>query len=323
MRASLILVLSAVSLAGAAPAGATTFVVGDIFAGIGGGQIAHYSNAGVLKETLNSGIGGFTTGMAFDGAGTLYSTNFSAGNITKYNSAGTIVAPNPFVSPGLSPESIAFSTLGTFYVGRASGQVQRYSGTGALQQTFGMSTNSDWIDLASDQTTLFYNDESGLIRRWNVASNSALADFANNTLNGGTSSYALRILSNGNVLSAANSRVNQYDASGVLLGSYDVSGVDGFFALNLDPDGTHFWSGSFNTSTLYRFSLGTFGTNVSNQSIVTGGQLFGVALSGELTAGGPPPSVPEPATWIMMILGFALVGASTRYRQRRTTVTYC
>ena len=33
-------------------------------------------------------------------------------------------------------------------------------------------------------------------------------------------------------------------------------------------------------------------------------------------------AVPEPATWAMMLLGFALVGASARYRRRSQKVTY-
>lgn len=315
MRKLLYLSLPALAFFATGSAEAAPFVTGDIFAGISNGAVAHFSNTGILKETLNSGFGGFTTGMAFDGAGNLYSTNFTAGNITRYNTNGAVLAPNPFASPGNLPESIAFSTSGTFYVGRAGAKAQRYSSTGALEQTFSMPVNTDWLDLAADQTTLFYNDEGGLIRRWNVATDSALGDFANNALNGGSASFALRILGNGNVLSAASNVVTQYDATGALLGTYDVNGVDGFFALNLDPDGTHFWSGSFNTNALYRFSIGSFGSDVSDRSFATGGSLFGVALAGEITAGGPPPSlVPEPATWAMLLGGFGAVGMAMRRR---------
>ena len=33
-------------------------------------------------------------------------------------------------------------------------------------------------------------------------------------------------------------------------------------------------------------------------------------------------AIPEPATWMMMLLGFGLIGASLRYGRRTTTVTY-
>lgn len=305
----------AVSSSMFSPVLALPFVTGDIFAAVNSGNVRHYNSAGTLLETLNTLQSGFTTGMAFDGSDRLNVTNFSSGNITRFDSNGAIIAPNPFASPGANPESIAFSTSGEFYVGRASGQVQRYSGAGVLQQTYSMPQNTDWIDLAANQTALFFNDEGGAIKRWDLTTDTALADFANNTTNGGTNSFALRILSNGDVLSAAGSQVNQYDSTGLFLGSYDVSSVDGFFALNLAPDGTHFWSGSFGNDTLYRFLIGSFGGNASDQSIVTGlggGNLFGVAIAGEITVGGPPPGVPEPASWAMMLAGFGLAGSAMR-----------
>src|SRR5206468_4695397 len=70
--------------------GASTFQVGDVFVGVGNGQIQWYHPDGTLVQTLNNGVGGFTTGMAFDSAGHLYGTNFSGGE-----KAGTPAHPNP------------------------------------------------------------------------------------------------------------------------------------------------------------------------------------------------------------------------------------
>lgn len=314
MRKSIALCAAICAMALSAPAEAAPFNTGDIFAAIGNGQVAHYNHSGTLLETLNSGQGGFTTGMAFDGAGTLYSTNFSAGSITRYDTNGAILPPNPYVAGLATPESIAFATDGSFYVGNVGGSTQHYSSGGTLLQTYG-NGRTDWLDLAANQTTLFYNDEGGTIKRWDLTTNTALPDFANNTLHGGTESFALRILANGDVLSAADALITQYNSAGTFLGSYDVTGVDGFFALNLDPDGTHFWSGSFENGTLYEFLIGGFGANSSITSISTGSQqLFGVALAGEITVGGPPTNggVPEPSTWAMMLLGFAGIGWTLR-----------
>ena len=326
MRKSIALCAAICAMAFSAPAAAAAFNTGDIFASISNGQVAHYTHSGTLIETLNTGQGGFTTGMAFDGAGNLQVTNFSAGNTTRFSSSGAIVLPNPYVSPGASPESISYAQDGSFYVGRAGGSPQHYSSTGALLATYTTPVNSDWIDLAADQTTLFYNDEGGTIRRLNVATNTQLANFADNTLHGGTSSFALRLLGNGDVLSAAGSLITQYNSLGTFLGSYDVTGVDGFFALNLDPDGTHFWSGSFDNGTLYEFLIGGFGANSSIASINTGvgsQRLFGVALAGEITQGGPPTNgaVPEPSAWAMMLLGFGGIGYAMR--RRRTPQPAC
>lgn len=304
----------AVLLSSSGAAMAAGFSTGDIFAAVGNGKVNQYTNGGAFIQTLDSLQGGFTTGMAFDSTGNLYVTNFSAGNITRFSNVdGSIIAPNPFASPGAANESISFASNGDFYVGRASGTPQKYTSAGALITTFSTPVNSDWLDLAANQTTLFYNDESGLIRRWDTVGNIGLADFANNAANGGTASYALRILGNGNVLTAANNIVIQYDSAGNKLGQYDATGVDGFFALNIDPDGQSFWTGSFQNNTLYRWTIGNYGLDNFNQSLVTGGQLFGVALAGEITVGNPG-GVPEPASWAMLLAGFGLVGAVMRRR---------
>lgn len=58
------------------------------------------------------------------------------------------------------------------------------------------------------------------------------------------------------------------------------------------------------------FSVGTFQLN----SLVSG--------ASTLTITQVAAAVPEPETWLMMLLGFGLIGASMRYGRRTTTVTY-
>ena len=77
---------------------ASVFTAGDVFIAAGNGQIYQYDAAGVYKDTLNTGISSlFVTGMAWDPGGDLYVTNFSASNITRLTSPGTVVPPNPYV----------------------------------------------------------------------------------------------------------------------------------------------------------------------------------------------------------------------------------
>ena len=76
---------------------------------------------------------------------------------------------------------------------------------------------------------------------------------------------------------------------------FDISGITGagFFSLN---DG--FFSLNLDTGAATR--LGSIGA----------GSLIGISLA-------PAPSVPEPGTWAMMLIGFAAIGATMRRRRSR------
>ena len=85
-----------------------TFVTGEVFVGGGSGRVFVYSQTGTLVQTLSSGFSSETTGMAFDGAGNLYSTNFQAQTVVKYDINGTKLGT--FGSGfNADPESILFA----------------------------------------------------------------------------------------------------------------------------------------------------------------------------------------------------------------------
>src|SRR5450432_1042361 len=101
------------------PAQAQTFQVGDVFGAVGNGQVNWYHPDGTLVKTLDDLSGGFTTGMAFDKAGNLYVTNFSAGNVSKFDNTGTLIGNLPTAGFG-APESLVFDSAGNLFVGQAN-----------------------------------------------------------------------------------------------------------------------------------------------------------------------------------------------------------
>ncbi|MCK4827817.1 hypothetical protein KA005_69455 [bacterium] len=266
-------------------AAALPFQVGDVFASVSNGQVQHYDKNGILLETLDTGLGGFTTGMAFDSNGNLYVTNFNMGDVVKFDSSGTKIGSFGSGYSG-SPESILFDASGNAYVGAVDGDndVRMFDAAGNPLNQFDVqieSRGSDWIDLAADQCTLYYTSEGYRIMRYDVCNDVQLADFA--TLDH-RPSYALRLLSGGGLLVANNADIHRLNSFGTIINTYDVDGQDNWFALNLDPDGTSFWSGDHITGKFFKFDIASGTVLMSVDTGMGSNKLFGLAVFGEQTA---------------------------------------
>src|SRR3989441_8958057 len=163
-----------------------TWVKGDVFVGVSTGSYQVYSNSGDLKETISDGLGGFTAGCAFNPAlDKLYTTDFSFSMVVVYDNT----PPHPILqtintesTDGGCSESIVFDAAGNFYVGHGCDEdVRKYNAAGVLQHNFDVTPEargSDWIDLAADQCTLLYTSAGTTIKRFDVCTNTQLADFA-------------------------------------------------------------------------------------------------------------------------------------------------
>ena len=256
-----------------------TFATGDVFAAISDGKVNWYRPDGALVTTLDTGLGGFTTGMAFDTDNNLYVTNFGAGTVSRFDSSGNFLGTFGS-SYSASPESIVFDTQGNVYVGHADGDrdIRKFDKSGTLLAQYDVETEdrgSDWIDLAADQCTMFYTSEGTHVKRFNVCTNAQLPDFASG-LHG--AAYALRILSDGSVLVADTVDIHLLNSSGTIIQTYDAPGEDSWFALNLDPDGTSFWSGNYDTGNFYRFDIATGAIRFGPVSTCGSGCLYGIAI---------------------------------------------
>jgi streptogramin lyase len=276
------------------PLAASDWNVGYVFVGVASGQYQVYDNNGVFKETISDPTGGFTTGCSFTPAlDKLYTTFFSASTVIVFDNAhphGVLANINTGLQGGGSAESIVFDAAADYYVGHAGGNadIQKYNATDVFQQAYNVGTQargSDWIELAADQTTVFYTSEGSRVLRYDVGADVQLADFSA----AGTVAYALRLLppgdGSGGLLVADTGTIKRLDGAGAVAQTYDVAGEDCWFSLNLDPNGTSFWSGDFCSSNFYRFNIATGAVEVGPINTGTASfTVFGICLKGEPTA---------------------------------------
>jgi sugar lactone lactonase YvrE len=261
---------------------------GDLVVGVSGGSYQIRDASGVLKETITGPFSGSTTGCAFNNDLTrLYTTFFDVTKVVAFDFAHPHGAVQTIdaaaTSPGGHSESVTFAANGHYYVGHPDGnkRLHEYDGAGNLVTTFAIATDdrgTDWEDLTVDQSTLFYTSEGRRILRFNVATNSQLADFANLGAPAGQRSYAIRLLEprdgSGGLLVADTVDVKRLDGAGNVVQTYDAPGEDTWFALTLDPDGTSFWSANFGTSNVYKFDIAsgaqllTFNTGTGSLTVL-------------------------------------------------------
>lgn len=274
---------------------------GNVLAGVGAGQIKHFSPTGTLLETLNNTTGSSEqTGMCFDAMGNLYSTNFSANSMSKFNTMGGLLLANFGSGFSADPESCAFDAANNVYVGQADGlrRIRKFDSSGTFLTEFSPATEArgtDHIDLAADQCTMFYTSEGNLMKRYNVCASTQLPDFASG-LTGPC--YAHRLRPNGEVLVACTTRVLRLSPTGTLMQTYLGSTYgesDTLFALNLDPDGATFWTAGLSVGNIRRINI-TTGTQVNTfNGGILGGSLAGLAIAGEIVVSQPTPTPTQPA----------------------------
>ena len=276
------------------------FQTGDVLAGVGSGQIKHFSPTGTLIQTLDTTTSSNEqTGMCFDADGNLYSTNFSAGSMSKFDPSGNLIDAVWASGFSSSPESCVFDGA-TIFSGEVNGanDVRKWNLSGTQVDSYDVPTTtrgSDWIDLADDGCTLFYTSEGSEVLRYDVCTDSALPNFASG-LSGGTC-FALRIrpvgVSDFEVLVACRTQLHRIDSSGTVVQSYPAAGFNPpanlLFAMNLDPDGTSFWTGDIVTGDIYRIDIAS-GNQLTHFESNPNTTMAGITVVGEITAGVPTPT---------------------------------
>lgn len=270
--------------------------VGDIVVAVGSGSYQVYDHLGRLKTILDDELGGYTTDCSFNPElDKLYTTNFTHTKVVVYaeetsDDQRLLTIHTDEVSPQGHSGALVFGGDGSFYVGHADGNrlVHHYDASGFLLQTFPVSveTRVRGLDLAVDQSTLYYTSQGRGIHRYDVARRRQLPDFA--TLADEGYAFGLRLLppgdGSGGMLVADGEQIKRLDGSGEVVQTYDAPEKDNWFALNRDADGRTFWAADSQTDQLYRFDL-ISGTVVQEFAAGSGNTVFGVCIRGELTAG--------------------------------------
>ncbi len=214
--------------------------------GTGNGKVTEFTQNGTMITQLDTTTASSEmTGSTFDSAGNFFTTAFEANTLSKFDPMGVLLAAN-FAGPfNQHPESIVFDKAGNFYVGQADGthNILKFGPSGTLLATFVVKTEdrgSDWTELAADQCTLFYTSEDINVLRFNACTNTQLTNFTVKPLP--NRAFAHRLLPAGGMLVADTTAVIRLDTAGNQIKTYTIPGASFLFALNLDPDGTSFWT---------------------------------------------------------------------------------
>src|SRR5579884_2421000 len=279
---------------------AAAYTKGDVMVStcVGDGNVYEYTPDGTLVQKLTTDFThSCATGSGFDGSGNFYVTGFGDDKIDKFDTNGNFVGD--FGSGyNCDDESISFNKAGDAFVGQAgcTTQLLEFSPSGSPINAFSPTTENrgtDWNDPATDQCVIRYTSEGADVLQYNICTSTQLANFNTAPLPG-SSAYEFRQLPDGEVLVADATEVVRLSATGAQVQTYSIPGSTGrLFGLNLDPDGTSFWTADISSGgVVAKVDIAT-GHILKSWHVAQNLAPAGLAVVGQITSGGPPPNVPE------------------------------
>lgn len=245
-----------VSLASATP---NTFEYGDLLIAVGGGLVYRYNpdGDGAIQQILDTTSGSVHMNeLCWDENYNLYATNANTGDMSRFDSDGILTA-YPWAGPfSTIPGTCVGDMNGHIYVGEGAGDnyLRRFDLDGSNLVTYAPVVENEGIggmDLASDLCTMYYTSREDSVQAYDVCTSTQLPDLVTG-LNGPC--HALRIRDNGEIIVACDTEILRLDNLGNTLDTYQP-GADEYFALELDPDGTSFWTAGVFSGEVYRVDM--------------------------------------------------------------------
>lgn len=245
-----------------------SFAPGDVFVATKSGEVQWRHSDGTLVKVLPASVAGAAVGLGFDAAGNLYVSHScvqgdcSLGNTVEVFDRNGISRGAFGSGYNCNPFSIVFDrVLGQAFVGQldCTGNILKFDSAGnplASLNVLQPSRGAPWIDLASDNCTIFYTSYQGSdVLRYNSCTGQQLSSFNSVPLPGPT--HDLRILPDGGVLVATEPQIVRLNSQGNIVQTYDVAGEpDVWFGLDTAGDGT-FWVSNFFSGRVFRLDMAT------------------------------------------------------------------
>ena len=291
---------------------------GDVLVSLGLGQVQWYDANGKFLGTLTSKFDSRTGGLAINPEGKyLYVTSLDQNNISLFDLSGEFL--DGFGSGydgGLA--SILFDREGNMHAGQYSAEenILKFDAGGNLidkHNIFPLSTPSPsilrsaapiWIDLASDQSTIFFTLGTREIYRYDISSTGTVPGIfvtlppVSDSSKTPFYAAAFRLLppgdGSGGLLLADYGEIKRLDGFGNVVFTYDAPEEDQWLAMSLDPDGKSFWSAS--ATHIYKFDIESgeqllsFNAGNDAKSLGQTDRIWAVMVVGEFTAALPTPT---------------------------------
>ena len=206
-------------------------------------------------------------GMAIDGSGNIYVTNYGNNTISKYNSAGTYQGAFGTGATLNRPAGIVFDASGNAYVvNRATtgaGTVFKYNSAGTYQSTI-ITGLSRAYGIAIDASGNLYiaDENAGKIYKYANTGGAPLL-----TINDANAPWGVAVDGSGNIYAINNNTgtVSKYNSAGTFVSNL-ITGFNNPFAISIDPSG-NIYVGDSGTGAVYEYN--SSGTLLATENAAT------------------------------------------------------